>query len=649
VLEKVAEGKRLAKTPEQKLQEGRLLLARSRAASASSKYESLVAKSSASKPHFSEQSPKGGLKAVPAERNAAACTPKATPTEKKPVAAARSADPKATHISLHLKCGLQEGKTMADLEALYAKEVEVVKKQPGCLHFQIDMTEDSLDGKVALLTEKYASAAAHLETNKALAAAGLVEGENGIFATYDFVDLKFGLPESELTEDYRGLLAQFEQVTGNKPTVITHDFGGWVNTTGDPGGAAKSDHIILTATCGLQPGKTLADMKALYEKEVEVAIKTPGCLHFQLEMNEDTVGAKTAVLHEMYADAAGHLELNKNLAAAGLVEGEDGIFATYRFEEMVFGMCDSAITEEYQGLLGQFEQVTGHKPIIHQYSGPGKIRKSTAAVAVETPWYKRLRSASALDKADVGLNKAEKDMTSNEEAAPKAEDGKPEAKAKKSWFGWGKKEQVIEEVVEEAVEEAEDGQVEVRDVPAAAAETQPKKSWFGRKKKEEVAEEVVEETEDGQVEVRDVPAAAVSEAKTKKSWFGRKKKEEVVEEVVEEAEDGQVEVKDVPAAAAAAAPEAQPKKKSGWFSRILGGKAAKEAEEAGAEEQADPTQKAVVMEEKVEVVEEKVKIEAEVDSVAKAEPKPKPQGNASGATWMSRVGPQAAVRAKTKS
>ena len=150
----------------------------------------------------------------------------------------------------------------------------------------------------------------------------------------------------------------FEQATGNKPIVITHGFGGWVNTTGDPEGAAKNDHIILTATCGLQPGKTLADMKALYEKEVEVAIKTPGCLHFQLEMNEDSAGTKTAVLHEMYADAAGHLELNKNLAAAGLVEGEDGIFATYKFEEMVFGMCDSAITEEYRGLLGQFEQVT---------------------------------------------------------------------------------------------------------------------------------------------------------------------------------------------------------------------------------------------------------------------------------------------------
>merc|ERR1711998_408324 len=127
------------------------------------------------------------------------------------------------HISLHLKCALKPGKTMADLEELYKKEVDVVMQQPGCLQFQIAMTESALGEKEVLLTEKYASAAAHLATNVALAEAGLVEGENGIFATYDFVELKFGLPKANAeNKDYQGLLEGFEQATGHKPITAVH-------------------------------------------------------------------------------------------------------------------------------------------------------------------------------------------------------------------------------------------------------------------------------------------------------------------------------------------------------------------------------------------------------------------------------------------
>jgi len=264
---------------------------------------------------------------------------------------------------------------MADLQALYEKELGVVKEQKGCLMFQIAMTEDALGAKEVILTEKYASAAAHLETNKALAEAGLVEGEDGIFATYDFVELKFGLPPSEMTEDYKALLKQFETVTGHTPVVIEHGFGGWVNTTGV--GTEGSKCIIMTATVGLQPGKTMADMQALYAKEVPVAKATPGCIHFQLEMNDESAANGTAILHECYTDGAGHLELNKNLAAAGLVEGPDGIFSTYKFNKFIFGMCGTEVTEDYQKLFDQFEAATTHKPIVHEYpAAVGKIATS---------------------------------------------------------------------------------------------------------------------------------------------------------------------------------------------------------------------------------------------------------------------------------
>jgi len=293
-----------------------------------------------------------------------------------PAAADAQWTPGDTHISLHLKCGLKEGKTMVDLQTLYGKEVEVVMKQEGCLMFQIDMTEDSLGTKTAILTEKYASAEAHLATNVALAEAGLVEGADGIFATYDFVEMKFGLPAKEHTEGYKELLEGFEKATGNKPIVTVHEFGGWVNKTGENAARPlQCDYIIMTATVGLAEGKTLDDMKKLYAKEVEVAKKTPGCLHFQLEMNEDAAGSKTAVLHEVYTDAAGHLELNKNLDEAGLVQGPDGIFSTYKFTEFVFGMCSTPITEDYQGLLNQFKEATGVDPVIHEHTCSGKIKK----------------------------------------------------------------------------------------------------------------------------------------------------------------------------------------------------------------------------------------------------------------------------------
>jgi len=125
----------------------------------------------------------------------------------------------------------------------------------------------------------------------------------------------------------------------------------------------------------LQEGKTFEDMKVLYAKEVEVAKKCGGCLHFQLEMNETTAAAGTAVLHESYTGWQGHLELNKALDEAGLVAGPDGIFATYKFNHFAFSLPASEYSEEYKGLMAQFEGATGHAPVMHLHDFPGKVRK----------------------------------------------------------------------------------------------------------------------------------------------------------------------------------------------------------------------------------------------------------------------------------
>jgi len=249
----------------------------------------------------------------------------------------------------------------------------VAQKVPGCLSFQVELTEDALKNKTALLTEKYTSAEAHLLMNKALAEAGLVEGKDGIFATYDFVELKFALSQANLdSPGYKDLLTGFEQATGHKPITIVHDFGG--KCMG--GLASKDSHVILTATCGLKDGKTMADIKALYEQEVVVANACDGVLHFQLEMNQDSMGTKTAVLNEIYKDWESHIALNVALAGAGLVEGPEGIFETYKFEHMQFGMFEKEHTEGYKELLTQFEQVTGHAPVVDIHAFGGKSMKA---------------------------------------------------------------------------------------------------------------------------------------------------------------------------------------------------------------------------------------------------------------------------------
>ena len=115
---------------------------------------------------------------------------------------------------------------MADIRALFAKELAVANTIAGCLRFQLFMDEASMAAKTAILSETYATAADHLAMNKALMAAGLVEGPDGVFATYHFVDMTFALTQQELdTPGYTDLLDQFKQVCP-KQTRITHNMRG---------------------------------------------------------------------------------------------------------------------------------------------------------------------------------------------------------------------------------------------------------------------------------------------------------------------------------------------------------------------------------------------------------------------------------------
>lgn len=131
------------------------------------------------------------------------------------------------HVSLSLQCGLKPGKTLADMQELYSKELPVANDLAGCLHFQLYMNQQTLEDKNSLLCETYASAADHMALNEQLMAKELVEGPSGIFATYDFTKITFSMSQAQYdTPGYANFLAGFQAVTPNPLVINIHDFPG---------------------------------------------------------------------------------------------------------------------------------------------------------------------------------------------------------------------------------------------------------------------------------------------------------------------------------------------------------------------------------------------------------------------------------------
>ena len=110
---------------------------------------------------------------------------------------------------------------MADIKALFRSQSAVANTIDNRIDIQLYMNKESAAAKTAILSETYATAADHLAVSKALAEEGLVNGPNGIFATYDFVDMTFTMSQGQLdTPGYVDLLDQFKQVCPNKKCLI---------------------------------------------------------------------------------------------------------------------------------------------------------------------------------------------------------------------------------------------------------------------------------------------------------------------------------------------------------------------------------------------------------------------------------------------
>lgn len=272
------------------------------------------------------------------------------------------------HVYICVTCGLKEGVTYDAIKEFAAKEVEVAQTIPECLHFQLEGDEAAFTEKKAILNEIYSCGAGHMAINKALSDAGLVEG---VFANYDFVEMVFCMSQKNYdTPGYAEMLEGFKQACPNV-RIIIHDMPAKVALPMK----APGSHISITVTCGLQEGKTLADVKALCEKEVAVAKeKVPGCVYFGLAMNEETMASKTGLLCEKYATAADHMAINGALDAADLVKSADGVFATYDIKEFKFMGPQAEF--DHPGYAELLEQFGGVAPVVKIVNDlPGKVAK----------------------------------------------------------------------------------------------------------------------------------------------------------------------------------------------------------------------------------------------------------------------------------
>lgn len=275
------------------------------------------------------------------------------------------------HVYICATVGFQEGITMDAMKEFFAKEVEVANGLAGCLHFQLEGNEETMAAGTSILNEIYSTGADHMALNGALQEAGLVEG---VFSHYKFNQMVFAMSQKNYdTEGYAALLDGFKGVCEDI-RIIIHDFPCKLGAMGKPA-AAETGHISITVTCGLQEGKTMEDIHVLVDKEVAVAKeKVPGCMHFALYMNPETMEGKTSLLCEKYASAADHIAINGALDAAGLVKSADGVFATYDIKEFKFcGPQSEFDVEGYAELLEQFASVAPVVKVVHDF--PGKVQK----------------------------------------------------------------------------------------------------------------------------------------------------------------------------------------------------------------------------------------------------------------------------------
>lgn len=125
-------------------------------------------------------------------------------------------------------------------------------------------------------------------------------------------------------------------------------------------------------TMGIKEGKTLDDLRALWEGNLKIANELPGVLLYSIAADEASAAAKKIVIRESFATLAAHMDFAAKLGEAGQMGGIMEIFDFGSLTSMVSG---EPLTDEYKKFIepfgGLLSDPAGHTWIVHDFPSKG--------------------------------------------------------------------------------------------------------------------------------------------------------------------------------------------------------------------------------------------------------------------------------------
>ena len=131
--------------------------------------------------------------------------------------------------------------------------------------------------------------------------------------------------------------------------------------------------ISQVLTIGLKDGKTVGELKALWEENTKIAESLPDVLAYSCAADEESAEAKTITIQETFTSLKAHMEFATKLAEAGQMEKIMGIFEFQTLTTTIYPEPGKDEYAEYKEFLKPFGAML-KKPqvwIVHDFPRKG--------------------------------------------------------------------------------------------------------------------------------------------------------------------------------------------------------------------------------------------------------------------------------------
>ena len=131
--------------------------------------------------------------------------------------------------------------------------------------------------------------------------------------------------------------------------------------------------ISQVLTIGLKDGKTVGDLKVLWEENTKIAESLPDVLAYSCAADEESAEAKTITIQETFTSLKAHMEFATKLAEAGQMEKIMGIFEFQTLTTTIYPEPGKDEYAEYKEFLKPFGAML-KKPqvwIVHDFPRKG--------------------------------------------------------------------------------------------------------------------------------------------------------------------------------------------------------------------------------------------------------------------------------------